>query len=87
MFKIFYKSSVEKDLRSIGSKDQLRIIEIIEKKLRIDPYQGKSLKGRFRPCRRIRIGDFRVIYTIDEDSIIVLILRVRHRKDVYRGIL
>lgn len=35
---------------------------------------------------RIRIGEYRIVYDIDDDALTVLILRVRHRREVYRGI-
>ncbi len=44
-----------------------------------------KLKGS-REAYRIRVGDYRVIYEIDDDRLIVLVVRVAHRKDVYRGL-
>jgi len=49
------------------------------------PTDSQKLKGT-QGCYRIRQGDYRLIYTILEDCVIVLVLRVGHRGDVYRGI-
>ncbi len=82
-YNIFYKSSVKKDLRKIDKKELLTILSNIENKLRYNPLIGKELKGEFSGLFSYRIGDFRVIYTILEN--IVLILRISHRKDVYKS--
>ena len=47
------------------------------------PYGYKKLKGE--EAFRIRVGDYRVVYEIVEDQILILVTRVRHRKDVYRA--
>lgn len=49
-----------------------------------NPQVGKLLKGDFSGLRRIRVGVYRVVYEINESQILVLILRVAHRKDIYR---
>jgi len=41
-----------------------------------------ALKGKFKGMRRMRVGNYRVIYEIIED--VVLVLRIHHRKDVYK---
>jgi len=46
---------------------------------------GKLLKGDFSGLRRIRVGDYRIIYEINETKIVVLVLRVAQRKEAYRG--
>ncbi len=52
-----------------------------------DPYQGKPLAGSYKGLYRFRIGDYRIIYSIEDDKLIIVVLRIRHRKDVYHGIL
>jgi mRNA interferase RelE/StbE len=49
------------------------------------PPKSEQLSGS-PPFRRIRVGDYRVIYTIDEAAKTVIIARVRHRKDAYRDL-
>lgn len=49
------------------------------------PPDGRKLEGA-KNCYRLRQGDYRLVYTILEDRVVVLVLRVGHRGDVYRGI-
>lgn len=81
-YKISFKKSVGRDLKKI-SKDQTdRILKKIEEDLpkKADTYP--TLTGKFAGLRKCRIGDYRVIYTIIEDT--VLILRISHRREAYR---
>jgi len=75
--------SAQKQLKKIDRKDQDRIISSI-KTLADNPRpQGcKKLSGR--PAWRIRIGSYRVIYEIKDDMLLVLVVHIGHRKDVYR---
>lgn len=77
---IFYKESVEKDLKRIDKIQRIKIIDLIEKELS-EGVRGKKLKGRFQDLYSLRVGDYRVIYCLFSQGI--LILRIRHRKDVY----
>jgi mRNA interferase RelE/StbE len=82
VYKIFYKSSVSKDLKRLDKDEIKRILKGIEEKIVLNPFLGKSLKGDFRGCYRYRFGDYRVIYAISKNEI--LILRIGHRKEIYR---
>jgi len=53
--------------------------------LRQNPFSGDVKKLKVRHSRyRLRVGDYRIIFDIDKESITILVLTVRHRKDVYR---
>jgi mRNA interferase RelE/StbE len=77
------KESAFKELQRIDKPRRLRIIEAIEA-LPDNPLSGKSLKGDLSGLRRIRVGDFRVVYELIEHQVLILIVRVAHRKSVYR---
>ena len=47
------------------------------------PYSGKKLIGNLSPFWRLRVGDYRVIYIIEEEIVTVEVVKVRHRKEVY----
>lgn len=81
-YKIRFKSSVEKDLRRIDKGNVRKILDKIDSELVKEPTPGKTLSGKFKGLFRLRIGNYRVIYTISKDT--VLILRIAHRKEVYR---
>jgi mRNA interferase RelE/StbE len=72
-----------KDLEALPAKVQDRIVEAIEELLDDPhPHGCKKLKGS-DDAYRIRVGDYRVIYEIDDDKIVVFVVRIRHRKDAY----
>lgn len=81
-YRIEYRKSVAKDLRRIGRKEAAHLLDVIDKRLPGEAAQCPELKGKFSGLRHFRIGEFRVIFVILDERI--LILRVGHRKDVYR---
>ena len=82
-YKIFFKESVEKDLRSIPKKDLKRILTRIEALAQEPRPQGyEKLSGQEK--YRIRQGTYRIIYSIQDQELTVWVVKVRHRKDVYR---
>jgi mRNA interferase RelE/StbE len=83
-FRIEFVRSASKDLRAIDRQMVPRIITAIEE-LANDPTPigCKTLVGSDHTYR-IRVGDYRVIYDIHGDKLLVSVIRVRHRRDVYR---
>ena len=81
-YKIAFKKSVSRDLKKIGKDQAERVLTKIEERLPEKADTFPSLTGKFAALRKFRVGDYRVIYTIIEDS--VLILRISHRRDSYR---
>jgi mRNA interferase RelE/StbE len=79
--RILFKSSVGRDLKLLGSTDRGRILRQIETILAENPKNGESLHGEFAGLYKLRIGDYRVIYAIVGQD--VLILRIRHRGKAY----
>ncbi len=53
--------------------------------LLIQPYKGTQLKGDLTGLRRIRIGQYRIIYEIQKKKLVILVVRIGHRKEIYRG--
>ena len=49
-----------------------------------DPFQGKPLKGELRGRYSYRVGDYRILYVVHQHQLLVLIIDVGHRRDVYR---
>jgi mRNA interferase RelE/StbE len=77
------KRSAQKELEKIARPDRQRLIEAIDQ-LAENPHVGKLLKGEFSGLRRIRVGDYRLIYEINQGQVLVLVLRVADRKQIYR---
>jgi mRNA interferase RelE/StbE len=72
------------DLAELGHAQARRIVKKVESHLVKDPLNlGKPLGGRLSGLYRYRIGDYRVIYQVIRDEIIIDVVRIGHRKDVY----
>jgi addiction module RelE/StbE family toxin len=80
-FDIAYKQSVAKDLAGLGKAEARRILDNIEKELPARAGTYPALKGPFSGLRKLRVGDYRVIFAILENQ--VLVLRIGHRKEIY----
>jgi mRNA interferase RelE/StbE len=83
-YNIVFKPSVEKDLRSLPASVAQRAFERVAA-LQNDPFPRGSLKlAGAEQLYRIRVSDYRIIYSVDKNSRQVMIYYVRHRRDVYR---
>jgi mRNA interferase RelE/StbE len=84
-YKVLFKSSADRELRKLSDAVQRRIVGEVER-LAIDPRPRGVVKlAGYDSLWRIRVGDYRVVYEIHDDRLVVLVLRVAHRKDVYRA--
>jgi mRNA interferase RelE/StbE len=83
-YRVEIARSASKDLRGIDRKWIPRIVDVIEA-LESDPRPPgcKKLVGSDHTYR-LRVGDYRVVYDIQDDTLVILVVRVRHRRDVYR---
>ena len=84
MYKIDYVDSVKEDLSSISKAHKEQIRKAIEKKLATNPIEfGKPLQYSLKGLRRLRVGDYRIIFQIEEEKKTVLIVKIGHRREVY----
>lgn len=83
-YKLEFKASVAKDLRSIPKNDVKRILNKIEKLLE-NPHPIGSEKLSGQEKYRIRQGVYRIIYEILDSKLIVSVVKIGHRREVYRG--
>lgn len=81
-YNIAFKKSVAKDLKKIDCPELDRILKKLTSELSVKADQIPELQGQFAGLRKYRVGNYRVIYAIIDDF--VLVLRILHRKDVYR---
>jgi mRNA interferase RelE/StbE len=82
-YRIVFRKSVAHDLRSIPNRDLRKILATIESFSEEPRPSGfEKLSGRDR--YRIRQGNYRIIYEINDDEVVVVVVKVGHRKDVYR---
>ena len=83
MFRVLIDELVlKKDFKKIDKSDQVRIIRTIRKKLTTKPEEfGKPLTGELKGFWKLRIGDFRVIYEIKKNEILVYVIMIGYRRD------
>ena len=83
-YAVEFHAPAAKELAKLDPKLQLRITGVIEL-LSIDPRPpgAKMLRGGEHGRWRVRVGDYRVVYTVDDGRLLVLVLRVAHRREVY----
>jgi len=82
-YKIYFKASVEKDFNKIPKNDTTKILRRIES-LTIEPRPNDCEKLSDQERYRIRQGRYRIIYTIQDNELTVWIVKIGHRKDIYR---
>jgi mRNA interferase RelE/StbE len=82
-YKVFFKKSVWKDFESIPKRELKKIIERIES-LSENPRPPGSQKLSGQERYRLRQGRYRILYSIQDYELTVWVVKVAHRKDVYR---
>ena len=83
-YSIEISATAEKQLRKLRQTDQIRVLRAIMD-LSVTPHPRGCRKLRsFEDVFRIRVGTYRILYSVESRRLLVLILKVGHRKDVYR---
>ena len=84
-FKIEFKAAARKSLEKLEKQDQLRIYAAIEL-LGDNPRPPLAVKIKSSDYFRVRVGDYRILYSIDSGRLIILIIDLGHRREIYRSI-
>ena len=72
------------DLKRLPKHEGLRIKRKVDEHLAVAPDRlGEPLQGSFKGFHRYRVGNYRVIYEIHKEAVVITVIRVGHRKDVY----
>lgn len=83
VYSIKIKASAARALGKIDPGDRRRIVAAIDR-LAHERSAGSALKGEFGGLRRLRVGRYRIIYETIHEQLTVLVVRVGHRREVYR---
>lgn len=84
MYSIQYLESVKDDIQGLSKSTKDKLKRAIEKKLVLNPIEfGKPLQYSLKGLRRLRVEDYRIIYQINLEDKVVLIIKIGHRKEVY----
>lgn len=82
-YRVVVRKSVSKDMRGIPKEDARRVVSAM-KSLANDPRPPGSKKLSGQERYRLRQGNYRILYEIEDDNLIVCVVRVGNRRDVYR---
>ena len=80
---LLIKGSAAKALAALPKPDRVRIVAAIDL-LSDTPAAGSALKGEFEGLRRLRVGRYRVVYEWQRSELVILVVRIGHRREVYR---
>ena len=81
-YTVEFKPAARKALRSLSTTDQLKVAGVVEL-LAENPLPPKSLKLTNRDGYRVRVGNFRILYSFNSRKLIILIIDIGARKDIY----
>ena len=82
-YAVHIKRSAAKALQTIARDVRLRLIEAIDR-LADNPGAGSVLKGEFSGLRRLRVGNYRIVYEVQAQQLVVLVVRIERRRDISR---
>ncbi len=82
-YSVRIKQSAARDLARVPEAERRRIVREIDR-LGDQPFKGSALKGELVGLRRMRVGNYRIVYETLDDALVVLAIRIAHRRDVYR---
>ena len=84
---IYGEEVIREDFPRLAEPIRKRIVKEVGKKLSATPDQfGRLLRGLLKGYRRLRVGDYRVIYRVDSKNASALIVMVMHRRTKYKGV-
>lgn len=84
-----FKKEAEKEFGKLDPPVRKRILKFLEERViyQDDPrVLGKTLMGPFKDLLRYRVGDYRIICQIRDQQIVISVIHIAHRKEVYKGV-
>ena len=82
-FILILKPRAKKELANLESADRVKACVVLEAILK-NPFLGKKLTGELPNQYSMRAWPFRIVYEIRKNELVILVLRIRHRKDAYK---
>jgi mRNA interferase RelE/StbE len=83
-YEIEISRSAEKQLRRLSRRDQERIVRAILPLARDPVPKGSRKLSGYEDVFRIRVGHYRILYSVSSGKLVIIILKIGHRRDVYR---
>ena len=85
MYAVEIENRCLREIKNLDKHMVRRAFTLIEEVIVKDPFSGKKLKGKYSGLYSYRFSEYRIIYEIGQQKLLVIILRIRHRKNVYDG--
>jgi mRNA interferase RelE/StbE len=85
-YTVEFRPSVWKNVKNVSKKDLVKIKSKIEEICFNLPDPAATKKTGNNAFHKVRCGNFRIIYEIHEDRLVILVIKIGHRKDVYRNL-
>lgn len=86
-YRIKILPTAQKELASLPKTIRVRIGKKIDSlQINSNPQGVKLLKGKNREAYRVRVGDYRILYQIQHEILTILVIKIGHRREVYRGL-
>lgn len=83
-YRIEVSATAEKQIRKLNKADQIRVLRAIQNLAKEPRPPGtRKLRG-YEDVYRIRVGTYRILYSIESGRLLIIVLKVGHRRDVYR---
>jgi len=83
IYQVVWEPEALKQLKELDKSKINKLYEKTNQVLSQDPYLGKMLSGKWKGFRRFRFSEYRIIYKIVEEKVLVFVAKVSNRKDVY----
>lgn len=85
IYSIEWSTHAERQFNKIKDKRlKQQIIEVLEKEIAKNPLRGKPLADPFKGVRSYRLGRLRILYKMYKEKLVIVVLRINHRKNVYK---
>ena len=83
-YTIKFRPAVEKNLRTFPQKDLIRIKRKIDALAENLPDRAATKMKGYNNFHKVRVGDYRIIFEIHDDTLLILVVKIGHRKDIYK---
>ena len=83
-YSVVFAPQAVKQINKLPQDIKFRIGDVLCNVLAKDPFEGKALKADLKGLFSYRVGDYRIIYSIIKNRLVVQVIKVMHRREVYR---
>ncbi|SEH08341.1 type II toxin-antitoxin system RelE family toxin [Candidatus Venteria ishoeyi] len=87
VWRIEFKDSARKSILKLDKSTQTRILNFLSQRVQSSEnprFSGKALQGNLKKLWRYRVGDYRLVCDIQDETITITVIKLGHQKDIYR---